>query len=253
MRVQILGSGGYFPNDRRQTACYFLPDSRTVFDAGTGAYRLLDRLESDKLDVFLSHAHLDHIVGLTYLLLPFAQERLKTIRLYGTERTLEAVGTHLFSEPVFPVMPDFDFRSLESHPSVELPDGGVLRHRPLPNHPGGTTAFRVDWPETNAQPQRSLAYVTDTPVDGSYVDFVKGVDVLIHECYFPDESAEWAEKTGHSHTTPVVTLARDADVGRLYLVHLDPSRSEAEPIGLEAARHVFPTTTIAEDLMEIVF
>jgi ribonuclease BN (tRNA processing enzyme) len=251
MRVQILGCGGYFPNDRRETACYFLPDSQAVFDAGTGTSRLLDRLTSDELDVFLTHAHLDHIVGLTYLLLPFSQQRLKSIRLYGTERTLNAVRTHLFSEPVFPVMPDFDFRALESHQSVELCDGSVLRHHPLPNHPGGTTAFRVDWPSQGQRPARSLAYVTDTVVDDSYAEFVQGVDVLIHECYFPDELAEWAAKTGHSHTTPVATLARDAGVGRLYLVHTDPGRSAADPIGLDAARALFPATALAEDLMEV--
>lgn len=251
MRVQILGSGGYFPNERRQTACYFLPDSGALFDAGTGAFRLLERLESDALDVFLSHAHLDHIVGLTYLLLPVAQGRLKTIRLYGTQPTLDAVRTHLFSEPVFPVMPDFDFRPLEEQQRVELSDGGMLTHHPLASHPGGTTAFRVDWPQTAERPARSLAYVTDTIAEESYARFIHGVDVLIHECYFADELAEWAAKTGHSHTTPVATLAREAGVGRLYLVHVDPQQSAEDPVGLNVARSIFPPTTLAEDLLEI--
>ena len=251
MHVQILGCGGYFPNERRQTACYFLPESRTVFDAGTGTSRLLDRLEAEELDVFLSHAHLDHIVGLTYLLLPFAQQQLKTIRLFGTERTLDAVRTHLFSEPVFPVMPEFDFRSLEGLPRVELSGGGVLTHHPLPSHPGGTTAYRIDWPTTEIRPAKSLAYVTDTIVDGTYADFIQGVDVLIHECYFADDQAEWANETGHSHTSPVAELARDQGVGRLFLVHVDPQRVEDDPIGLDTARAHFPATTLAEDLMDI--
>ena len=91
MRVQILGCGGYFPNERRHTACYFLPESGTVLDAGTGTFRLLDRMVSEELDLFLTHAHLDHIVGLTYLLLPISQRHLKTVRLYGTDKTLDAV------------------------------------------------------------------------------------------------------------------------------------------------------------------
>lgn len=253
MRVRILGSGGYFPNERRHTACYYLPESRAVFDAGTGAFRLLDRLTSDELDVFLTHAHLDHIVGLTYLLLPMAQGHLKTVRLHGNEPTLDAVRTHLFADRVFPVMPAFEFCPLGDGAEVRLQDGGVLTQQQLAGHPGGSTAFRIDWLATGEVPQRSLAYVTDTIVDGSYTEFIRGVDVLLHECYFSDHLAEWAVKTGHSHTTPVAEVAKAAGVGRLQLIHIDPQRAEDDPIGLDAARAIFPATTVAEDLTEVAF
>ena len=93
---------------------------------------------------------------------------------------------------------------------------GLLTHIAL-THPGGSVGYRIDWPD------RSLAFITDTVVDGSYSEFVRGVDLLIHECYFPDDMAEWATKTGHSYTTPVAGLARDAAVGRLMLMHIDPA------------------------------
>lgn len=250
MRVQILGSGGYFPNEIRQTACYFLPESSAVLDAGTGTFRLLDRFSSTQLDVFLSHAHLDHICGLTYLLLPMAQGHLSRVRLFGRDETLAAVREHLFSEPVFPMMPAFEFCRLADHPQIELADGCVLTHQPLPSHPGGSTAYRIDWPATDGSEAHSIAYVTDTIVDGSYDDFIQGADVLIHECYFSDHLAEWAIKTGHSHTTPVAEVARDAGVGRLYLAHIDPQRPEPDPIGLDVARAIFPATSIATDMLE---
>lgn len=251
MRVQILGSGGYFPNELRHTACYFLPDSAAVLDAGTGAFRLLDRLASEQLDVFLTHAHLDHICGLTYLLLPMAQGRLSSVRVYGSGPTLDAVRTHLFAQPVFPVMPEFSFRPLEEHPQIELGDGAILTHQTLTSHPGGSTAFRVDWPETVDRDARSLAYVTDTIVEDSYIEFIRGADLLLHECYFPDELAEWADKTGHSYTTAVATLARDAGVGRLCLIHPDPQHAVPDPIGLDVARAIFPATDIAGDQEEL--
>jgi hypothetical protein len=65
MRVEFLGTGGYHPNERRHTACVLLPEIGLAFDAGTSVFRLPPRLESKELDVFLSHAHLDHIAGLT--------------------------------------------------------------------------------------------------------------------------------------------------------------------------------------------
>ncbi|MGD9853400.1 MAG: MBL fold metallo-hydrolase [Planctomycetaceae bacterium] len=253
MRVQFLGTGGYHPNERRHTACIHLPGTGVVFDAGTAAFRLASRLERHEIDLFLSHAHLDHIVGLTYLLVPLLRGTLKRVRLYGTQGTLKAVRDHLFAEPTFPIRPAFEFSPLEDFETIALQDGGVLTHRILASHPGGSTAFRIDWPPERSAAQRSLAYVTDTAVDGTYLDFVRGVDVLIHECYFPDDLADWAAKTGHSHTTPVAQLARDTRVGKLILMHIDPERETLDPVCIQTARALHPDTLVAEDGMEIAF
>jgi ribonuclease Z len=75
----------------------------------------------------------------------------------------------------------------------------------------------------------------------------------VHECNFPDSKRDWAERTGHSHTTQVAVLARHARVGRLVLVHVDPKLTQPDPIGLETARSIFPETVLAEDLMEVDF
>jgi ribonuclease BN (tRNA processing enzyme) len=244
MRIHFLGTGGYHPNERRHTLCVMVPEAGVVFDAGTGAFRVADRIETDELHVFLSHAHLDHIAGLTYFLVPLMQGRLKRAVLHSAPQYLDAVRTHLFSKPLFPVMPAFEFVALVDR--VTLPGGGILTHCPL-KHPGGSLGFRIDWPD------RSLAYITDTIADGSYLDFIHGVDVLIHECYFPDAMAEWADKTGHSFTTAVAHLARDAGVGRLLLVHVDPQRAGDDPIGMDVARGTFPDTMLVEDRQEIEF
>ena len=100
-----------------------------------------------------------------------------------------------------------------------------------------------------------MAYITDTTAsaDADYVDKIRGVDLLVHECYFPDENADWAKTTGHSCTTPVAQVARQAEVGRLILVHVNPAAEEEDPIGLDKARAVFPETQLGYDLMEIAF
>jgi hypothetical protein len=89
--------------------------------------------------------------------------------------------------------------------------------------------------------------------DAAYVERIRGVDLLIHECYLPDRQAEFARKTGHSHTTPVAELARRAGVRRLVLVHLNPTATADDPIGLDVARAIFPETTLGEDRMEVEF
>ncbi|MCA9075783.1 MAG: metal-dependent hydrolase [Planctomycetaceae bacterium] len=248
MRVQFLGTGGYHPNDRRETACIHLPDLGVVFDAGTAMYRLPAKMESDEITFFLSHAHLDHIIGLTYLLPAIGDGLLKKIRLFGAESVLDAVRTHLFAAPVFPVMPDFEFHLLGEQGEIKLTDVAVLTHQRLPSHSGGSMAYRID----SQKGEWSMAYVTDTSVDGTYTEFIRGVDLLIHECYFPDSRMNLANRTGHSYTTPVAELARDAHVGRLVCVHVNPQDDTDDPIGIPAARAIHAATEIAVDGLEIV-
>ena len=46
-------------------------------------------------------------------------------------------------------------------------------------------------------------------------------------------------------------LAKEAGVGRLFLTHIDPQRSDDDPIDIATARAIFPETLLAEDLLEI--
>ena len=215
-----------------------------IFDAGTSFFRVASRLATRELDIFLTHSHLDHIVGLTYFLVPMFNGQVERVRVHSAAEYLTAVQTHLFSQPIFPVLPAYEFRPLESR--VPLPAGGVLTYCRL-NHPGGTLGYRVDWPG------KALAYITDTIADGSYTAFLPDVDLLIHECNFSDESAAWAEKTGHSYTSAAARIARDAGVKRLILTHIDPQHPEDDPIGLSTARAIFPATELAHDLLEVEF
>ncbi len=251
MRLQFLGTGGFHPNERRHTACLLVPELSLAFDAGSSAFRLASRLQSTELDLFLTHAHLDHIMGLTFLLVPMLQGEITRCRIHAEPHVHDVVQRHLFDESIFPVLPAFEFVPLADRTRVEsgLSGGGglaTITHCPL-RHPGGSRGFLLE------VDGKRLAYITDTIVDGSYTEFVRGADVLIHECNFPDEMAQWCEQTGHSHTSAVARLAKDAGVGRLYLTHIDPQRPDDDPIGLATARAIFPKTMLAEDLMEIEF
>jgi ribonuclease BN (tRNA processing enzyme) len=244
MRLHFLGTGGYHPNERRHTACLMLPEVGVIFDAGTSFFRVADLVATRELHILLTHSHLDHIAGLTYFIVPMLSGRIDRAVVYSSPAYLSAVQTHLFAQPVFPVNPGYEFQPLEER--AALPGNGVLTHCRL-NHPGGALGFRAAWPG------KSLAYITDTIADGSYTEFVKGVDVLVHECNFSDEGAAWAEKTGHSYTSAVARIAQDAGAKRLVLTHFDPQHPEDDPIGLSAARAIFPATELAEDLMEVDF
>lgn len=244
MHVELLGTSGFHPTEKRHTSCVLLPEEGIVFDAGTGMFRLTSRVRSKTLSIFLSHSHLDHIVGLTYLLPPLIDGTIEKATIYGSRRSIAAVQNHLFAEEVFPVALPFEFVELEA--PIDLCGGGRLRYR-CQEHPGGSLGYRIDWPE------RSLAYITDTTADGSNIDFVRGVDVLIHECNFPDGMRDLAIRTGHSYTTPVCELARDAGVKRLLLTHFDPYAALDDPVDVRKARSIFSAVEIGEDGMVIEF
>src|SRR5450755_726102 len=73
MDAWLLGSGGWIPTQRRTTCGAFLRDDShgLLIDAGTGISRLLEAphlIEGlDRLDLVLTHFHLDHLVGLGYI------------------------------------------------------------------------------------------------------------------------------------------------------------------------------------------
>lgn len=241
MRVEFLGTGGFHPNDRRETACLMFPEIGLIFDAGTSAYRVLKKIQTDTIDLFLTHAHLDHICGLTYLITLPLTGQIKKLRLYGRTEVLAAVENHLFSDLVFPIRAPFEFHNLEDEGSMKLDSGYQLDWMKLINHPGGSTAFKLHLEN------QVFVYVTDTVVDDTYREFIHGAETLVHECYFPDSKMDWATHTGHSHSTPVAELARDSHVGRLIAVHLDPMDESDDPIGIESMRNIYPNITIADD------
>jgi len=247
MKLVLLGTTGYHPNDRRETPCMLIPECGVMLDAGTAIYRAGKYLETSELTILLTHAHLDHVIGLTYLFNVIRAHPLDRIIVRGAAEYLAAIDEHLFAEALFPEKPPMEFHPL-GEADEALPSGGRLTAFPLA-HQGGSVGYRLDWPG------HSMAYVTDTTasVDADYVEKIRGVELLIHECYFSDVHAEWARHIGHSWTTAVAQVAREARVGRLVLVHLNPLSTADDPIGLEVARAIFPNTTIGEDLMELEF
>lgn len=244
MKLILLGTGGYHPNRRRHTSCVMLPEIGLIFDAGTSFFRVPELLETEQVQIVLSHSHLDHICGLTYFLPTLLFGNVNRAEVYGSARTLEAVQDHLFCDSVFPVLPDYQYTELAGPLSVG--NGGTLSHF-VQEHPGTSLGFRVDWAG------RSLAYLTDTFCDGSSIEFVGGVDVLIHESNFADGAEVFAKQTGHSTPAPVARMARDAEVGRLILTHIDPMLDGDDPLKIDSVREIFPETEVAEDLMKIEF
>lgn len=246
MELLPLGTGGYHPSERRHTACFIAPPSGLMLDAGTGLFRARPYLPEKQLDIFLTHAHLDHVSGLTYLLDILHGRDDLLVRVHADPVKMSAIRKHLFSRFIFPVLPRCEW--VEIAPVTTLVDGGKLTYFPL-THPGGSLGFRIDWPGC------SLAYITDTTASANseYVLNIRGVNLLVHECNFPDGMEQQAALTGHSTASEVARVAKAAEVGKLAVVHFDPSAPQNDDIILGQIRAQFSRVELAQDLQAITF
>ncbi|WP_404309895.1 MBL fold metallo-hydrolase [Neorhodopirellula lusitana] len=245
MQLHCLGTAGYHPSETRQTSSYFLPESGVALDAGTGMFRLPERIQTSTLDILLSHAHLDHVVGLTFLLGILYQRPVDVVRVWGEEEKLSAVRTHLTSQYLFPVELPVQWCPIDELSEIELDDCRVTWRQQ--NHPGGSVAYRIDWHDG-----KSLVYATDSTGDHdeATLNWMGGVDVLLHECNFHDSQKEWAIKTGHCYLQKVSEIAESVQPKQLLLTHINPVDELTLPADDE--RFAMPVSIVA-DHDEITF
>ncbi len=232
MRLNCLGTVGYHPNSIRHTSCYFLPESGILLDAGTGLFRLSPLITTDTLDVLLSHAHMDHTFGLTFLLDTLYERPVKSLRIWGEQDKLDAIQQHLFNELLFPVPLVAEWCPIDEFTKFQIGTATVT-WQPQ-EHPGGSVAYRIDWPQQG----KALVYATDTTGDISpgSSEWKQGADLLMHECYFRDSAEKWARKTGHCWTSRLIEVTQACEPKKLLVTHINPIEKSSDPIDLDVIR-----------------
>lgn len=240
MRLIFLGSGGSWPTPERGTTSLYLPDHGLLLDAGTQVHALRDLHGDGPLDVLMSHYHVDHSVGLFFLSggMFFGRSEPE-ITVWGPgwdDRFRRVWGAE---GGIWPL--DFPFPLHRATEHFRIRDVEVWT-RPVP-HGAPVLAYKLRFPNGE-----TLAYVTDTTAPGEYLDFIRGADVLVHECSFRRENAQWADITGHSDAERLGKLVVEAGVGQLYLTHTGPL--EDRQLLLAQVREYFPNTVLPVDGLE---
>ena len=99
---------------------------------------------------------------------------------------------------------------------------------------------------------RKFSYVTDTLYLPSIAKEVRGSDLLICEGMFEDELIDQAREKKHMTARQAATIARDACVRRMAMIHYSPRYTDRElDILLKQAQEVFPGAELSRDRMQI--
>lgn len=229
MRVRILGCSGGIGVDLRTTS--FLVDDDILIDCGTGVGDLAIAEMAKLRHVFVSHSHLDHVVGLP-LLIDTLFDRLceQPLTLHCQPQTFEALEKHIFNWTIWP-----DFFQL---PNKRSP---VIRFCPiLPgeihdidartveaiamNHAVSVVGYRV------ANNASAVAFSGDTTTTDHFWEVLNSydmLDLLIIECAFSEQERELSNMA--KHYTPLL-LAEDMRKLRhrpkTCITHLKPGAEE---------------------------
>ncbi len=232
-------------------------DHVLIFDAGTGiralGRTLIDAGMAADTDIFFSHCHLDHVIGLPFYAPLFnASYRVNLwAGHFNGHPGVEDAVRKIMSFPLFPIEVEtfrarLEFHDFKAGDDLTPRPGIVVRTMPL-SHPGGSTGYRVE------HAGRSVAYITDIelgdgPFDEGAMVLATRVGALIIDATYTDKELQTHLGWGHSSWQQVVRFANEAGVGKLCLFHHDPDHDDAFMDAVEAAAdEARPGTIIARE------
>jgi phosphoribosyl 1,2-cyclic phosphodiesterase len=264
MRLKFWGTRGSISTPGKQTVRYggntpcvelrLQNDHLIILDAGTGIRNLgetlIEKGESLKAHLLISHPHWDHIQGFPFFKPAFISGNELTIIGGETERvTLQKMISDQMNKIYFPVQLNelkatLKFRKIEEE-SFEI--AGAKIQTIFVNHPSFAIGYRI----TNNG--KSIVYISDNEpfdrrvaqslrnVEKSIVekfsrtvgdpnqrvfDFVRNADILIHDATYTPE--EYVDRVGwgHSHYLFTLKVAAEGNVKSLILFHHDPAHHD---------------------------
>ena len=285
IRVTFLGTAASRPTVGRNVSAVLLArhGELMLFDCGEGTQRQMMRYQTGFGigDIFFTHMHADHFLGVIGLLRTMGlQGREEPITLWapkGSRGILhDAVNLGVERVPF-----SIDIRELEPDTRIERGDYDILAYRT--QHGGRSRGYHPDRarelgvpegplfgmlhrgeavevdgrtirPEDVVgppRPGRRVVYTGDTRPCRQTLEAARGADLLIHDATFGEDEADRARSTNHSTAREAAELARRAGVLRLVLTHISSRYSEDTRALEREAREVYRNTVVAYDGLEI--
>jgi ribonuclease BN (tRNA processing enzyme) len=244
MKVAFLGTNGWYSTEAGNTSCVLIDSEEfyVVLDAGDGIYKLDEYVKTEKpIHLFLSHLHLDHIIGLHMLGKFRFKQKINIYGYTGTRDGLQIIR-HPYTAPFHDLPVQVEIHDLlEGRHTLPFPfTCKLLVHADL------CLGYRLELDN------RIVAYCTDTGMCDNLYMLARNADLLITECSFKSGQAEW--RWPHLKPMESANIAEEANAKQLVLTHFDAdvyrTMKDRERARVEA-RRVFNNTVAAHDGLEI--
>ncbi len=294
LEVTFLGTGASVPSARRSTAAVLVArgGDRLLFDCGEGTQRQMQRsLGLTQVDeIYLTHFHADHMLGLPGLLKTYdLTDREAPLRVFGPPGLKELftvlrplIGRLRYSLELEELKPgervdhdDYAVESFEAAHNVRASGWALVEDdRPGRFDPevakglgvregpdfarlqrgeeveGSKGTVKPDQVMGETRDGRIVVVTGDTAPSPRTVAAAADADLLIHDSSFMEEDVQRAAETGHSTVGQAAAVAMEAHVKLLALVHIS-ARYHVGKV-LEEARHVCPDCVAPRDFDQIV-
>ena len=252
--LRLLGTAAY---PRVGETVHLLVESgedRLLVDAGTATPATLEELgrsPGDITELFCTHSHADHLLGVPNVLLGRFLARIGGLRATPPSAPLTIRGSESTLE---------DLRALTAivTPGLEelLDEADELAATSVGDC-FSVGELTVDvLPATHAVPTQGLVfegdkrivYTADTTASIDHVSRVGTCDVVVHEAMYAESEAELAAELGHATAREAGAFAAATDASELWLVHIADRYSSADPIRREAEAEFDGTVRVPERL-----
>lgn len=232
-----------------------------LFDCGSGVrsfgMELMKRSQIAKkeIHIFISHLHLDHIMGLPFFPLIFMKDW--TIHFYGSSdenTTFQKALTSIMSPPYWPVALEsagakMHWHQVHSGDVVELADHTVVRVLHA-NHPNSTVIYRLE--KENKHLVYGLDYELTEDCQQEYKAFVKDCSLLFFDGMYTADELPKFRGFGHSSWEQGIQILEACNIDQLCITHHDWGRTDSDLEALEQkAKELNPKCFFAKEGMKI--
>ena len=245
MKITICGVRGSIPTSGPQTiyfggntSCIEISkdNCRLVLDAGSGIQHLPENNFGNKrIDILLTHLHLDHIQGLGFFKPLF--DPAMEVHIWGPASSTQTLRSRLaryFSPPLFPV----HFRDLPCTLTLHETENSSFHLGPFSIqsafviHAGPTVGYRI------SDDEKVFAYIPDhEPALGrsgmikdarwiSGGSLAYNADLLLHDAQYTAEEYKRRQGWGHSSLEDAAQFAWLTKVKHLLFSHYDPAHDD---------------------------
>ena len=241
MRIKVLGASGTEVPGHNCPA--FLIDGKILLDAGTIAVSLNIREEHSLKWILLTHAHLDHIKGIPFLLDNLVTRSTgNTITVLSGKDVLDDLRKNIFNGRIWP---DFTRIPSPEHPSLKyLPlrterpveiDGYKVTMEKV-HHTVPAYGFIIE-----KAGKKSIAYTGDTGPTHRFWERMAAHEVkhLIMETSFPNRLEKLALASGH--LTPSLLENEIAKMSpppeKIFITHIKPQYLQEIEMEIQSLEH----------------